>query len=81
MDKASVLAKAGELGVISVLRGPNPELTLKMVDALVAGGVLAIEITYSTPNAEDVVRAIDAKYGDKIPSRRRRRRLPARSSS
>ncbi|RPI58809.1 MAG: bifunctional 4-hydroxy-2-oxoglutarate aldolase/2-dehydro-3-deoxy-phosphogluconate aldolase [Planctomycetaceae bacterium] len=66
MDKASVLAKAGELGVISVLRGPNPELTLKMVDALVAGGVLAIEITYSTPNAEDVVRAIDAKYGDKI---------------
>jgi 2-dehydro-3-deoxyphosphogluconate aldolase/(4S)-4-hydroxy-2-oxoglutarate aldolase len=37
-----------------------------MVDALVAGGVIGIEITYTTPRAIDVVSALAAKYGDQI---------------
>ena len=66
MNKAEVLEKVKELGLLAVIRGPSPELTIKMVEALVAGGVLGIEITYSTPNAEDVVRALSKKFGSSI---------------
>ena len=66
MNKQEVLDRVSELGLLAVLRGPSPELTLDMVDALVAGGVLGIEITYTTPNAPDVVAALDKKYGDDI---------------
>jgi 2-dehydro-3-deoxyphosphogluconate aldolase/(4S)-4-hydroxy-2-oxoglutarate aldolase len=66
MDKEQVLSRLQEIGLVAVIRGPSPELTVQMVDALVAGGVLGIEITYSTPNAEEVVRALDARHGDRI---------------
>ena len=66
MNKLEVLQKIQELGLLAVIRGPNPELTLKMVDALVAGGVKGIEITYSTPNAEEVTRKLKDRYGDEI---------------
>jgi len=66
MNKADVLEKVKELGLLAVIRGPSPELTVKMVEALVAGGVSGIEITYSTPNAEEVVRTLYDKFGDSI---------------
>ena len=66
MDKTDVLAKVKELGLLAVIRGPSPDLTVKMVEALVDGGVFGIEITYSTPNAEDVVKTLSAQFGRKI---------------
>ncbi len=51
---------------MAVLRGPSSELTLQMVGALIAGGVQAVEITYSTPNAAEVTRQLDKKYGSTI---------------
>lgn len=66
MNKAEVLEQVKELGVLAVIRGPSRELTVKMVDALVAGGILGIEITYSTPGAEDVVRTLSSKFGSRI---------------
>jgi len=66
MNKEKTLARIRELGLLAVLRGPSPELTLKMVDALVEGGVLGIEITYTTPNAAEVVSSLDQKFGDQI---------------
>jgi 2-dehydro-3-deoxyphosphogluconate aldolase/(4S)-4-hydroxy-2-oxoglutarate aldolase len=66
MNKVEVLEKVKQLGLLAVIRGPSAELTVKMVDALVVGGVLGIEITYSTPNAEEVVRTLSGKYSDSI---------------
>ena len=66
MQKKEVLSKVQELGLLAVIRGPSADLTIEMVDALVAGGVLGIEITYSTPDAEAVVSRLDKRYGDKI---------------
>lgn len=66
MDKQTTLAQIEKLGLVAVLRGPSPELTLAMVDALVAGGVQGIEITYTTPNAEEVVAALKRKYSASI---------------
>ena len=50
-NKEATLNRLHELGLVAVIRGPSPELTVRMVEALVAGGVLGIEITYTTPNA------------------------------
>jgi 2-dehydro-3-deoxyphosphogluconate aldolase / (4S)-4-hydroxy-2-oxoglutarate aldolase len=66
MNKAEVLEKVKELGLLAVIRGPSADLTVKMVQALVAGGVFGIEITYSTPNAEEVVRTLSQTFGSKI---------------
>jgi len=66
MSKQEILQRIKDMGVLAVLRGPSEELTLKMVDALIKGGVYGIEITYSTPNAAQVVRSLDQEFGDQI---------------
>ncbi len=64
--KKDVLAQIKMLGLLAVLRGPSPDLTLEMVGALVEGGVLGIEITYSTPQAAKVVKKLSKAYGGRI---------------
>jgi 2-dehydro-3-deoxyphosphogluconate aldolase / (4S)-4-hydroxy-2-oxoglutarate aldolase len=66
MDKQATLSRLKESGLVAVIRGPSVDLTLKMVAALVAGGVTGIEITYSTPNAAEVVKSLDQTFGDQI---------------
>ncbi|MBI3360118.1 MAG: bifunctional 4-hydroxy-2-oxoglutarate aldolase/2-dehydro-3-deoxy-phosphogluconate aldolase [Chloroflexi bacterium] len=66
MTKQETLRRIHEIGLVAVLRGLSPELTIKMVDALVEGGVQAVEITYSTPSAAHVVTALDKQYGEHI---------------
>jgi 2-dehydro-3-deoxyphosphogluconate aldolase/(4S)-4-hydroxy-2-oxoglutarate aldolase len=66
MDKSQMLARVKELGLLAVIRGPSADLTVQMVEALVAGGVIGIEITYSTPDAESVVRRLADQFGDTI---------------
>jgi 2-dehydro-3-deoxyphosphogluconate aldolase/(4S)-4-hydroxy-2-oxoglutarate aldolase len=66
MKKQEVLEKVKQLGLLAVIRGPSVDLTVQMVAALIKGGVLGIEITYSTPNAEEVVKTLAAQYGDQI---------------
>jgi 2-dehydro-3-deoxyphosphogluconate aldolase / (4S)-4-hydroxy-2-oxoglutarate aldolase len=66
MNKQEVLEKVKKLGLLAVIRGPSAELTVQMVEALIKGGVLGIEITYSTPNAEEVVKTLAGKYGEQV---------------
>lgn len=64
--KEATLARLHEIGLVAVIRGPSQDLTIKMVEALVAGGVYGIEITYTTPHAPQVVRALDETFGEQI---------------
>jgi 2-dehydro-3-deoxyphosphogluconate aldolase/(4S)-4-hydroxy-2-oxoglutarate aldolase len=66
MNKIEMPEKVKELGLLAVIRGPSPELTIKMVEALMTGGVMGIEITYSTPDAEEVVRTLSRQFGGRI---------------
>lgn len=66
MDKRATLQQLKELGLIAVIRGPSADKTVEIVAALAAGGVRAIEITYSTPQAAGVVRRLSEQYGDEI---------------
>ena len=65
-NRAGTLEEIRRIGLIAVLRAPSETLALDMVEALVAGGVTGIEITYSTPNAATVVRTLDERYGSRI---------------
>ena len=66
VSKQETLSRIFRVGLVAVLRGPDPDTTLKMVAALVAGGVEGIEITYTTPRAAEVVATLDRTYGDRI---------------
>lgn len=66
MNKQQTLDEIKTLGLVAVIRGPSPDLTVKMVEALVAGGVKGIEITYSTPNAVEVVKMLKTQFADQI---------------
>lgn len=61
-----ILAMVRNTRVLAVLRAPSAESALLAADALVAGGVLGLEITYSTPDAPAVIRELDARYGSRI---------------
>ena len=66
MTKQEILERVKALGLLAVIRGPSADLTEKMVAALIRGGITGIEITYSTPNAEQVVRNLAAIYKEEI---------------
>src|SRR3972149_1825858 len=65
-NKTQTLDRLHELGLVAVIRGPSLALTLKLVDALVRGGVPGIEITFSTPDALQVVETLGERYRDDI---------------
>ncbi len=52
--------------VVAVLRAPSAEAGIRATDALVAGGVTGIEITYSTPDAAAVIREVRRRHGDAV---------------
>lgn len=66
MTKEVTLQKIKELGLLAVIRGPSADRTIEMVAALVAGGVTGIEITFTTPDALDVVASLAQQFGDEI---------------
>lgn len=63
-DKRVILDRIYELGVLAVLRAPDPAGAERAVEALIGGGVRGIEITYSTPDAPAVISALRNTYGD-----------------
>jgi 2-dehydro-3-deoxyphosphogluconate aldolase/(4S)-4-hydroxy-2-oxoglutarate aldolase len=62
----SVLHGLERAGVLAVLRAPSADQAVRAVDALVAGGVTGIEITYSTPDATDAIAEIARRHGKGI---------------
>ena len=61
-----ILATLKSTRLLAVLRGPSAESAVRAADALIAGGVTGLEITYSTPDAPTVIRELDARYGNRI---------------
>jgi 2-dehydro-3-deoxyphosphogluconate aldolase / (4S)-4-hydroxy-2-oxoglutarate aldolase len=54
----SVAARLAEAGVVAVLRAPSAEGAVRAGVALAAGGIRAVEITFSTPGAAEAVAAL-----------------------
>ena len=52
-------------GVIAVVRTQQPEQVLPLCAALVEGGITALEITFTVPNACEAVAAVSRAFGDR----------------
>jgi 2-dehydro-3-deoxyphosphogluconate aldolase / (4S)-4-hydroxy-2-oxoglutarate aldolase len=52
--------------VVAVVRAPDPDSALAGIGALVAGGVRAVEVTYSTPDAAAVIAQLRGELGDDV---------------
>ena len=64
MDKAATYQKLHEIGVVAVVRGKTAEDGVKTADACIAGGVTAIELTFTTPDAPTAIKTLTEKYKD-----------------
>jgi 2-dehydro-3-deoxyphosphogluconate aldolase/(4S)-4-hydroxy-2-oxoglutarate aldolase len=62
----NTMRRLGDACVIAVIRAQRPEDALRAVDAVVGGGIAAVEITYSTPDVPSVLRRLATSYGDDI---------------
>ena len=65
-DRSQGLATLRAATVLAVLRAPSAQAGIRATDALVAGGITGIEITYSTPDAAAVIREIRRRHGDAV---------------
>ncbi|WP_375432875.1 bifunctional 4-hydroxy-2-oxoglutarate aldolase/2-dehydro-3-deoxy-phosphogluconate aldolase [uncultured Friedmanniella sp.] len=62
-DDLTALRRAG---VVAVLRAPSAAAALGATEALLAGGVTGIEITYSTPDAAAVIAEVRRRHGEAV---------------
>jgi 2-dehydro-3-deoxyphosphogluconate aldolase / (4S)-4-hydroxy-2-oxoglutarate aldolase len=63
--KAELIEQLTNPGVIAVIRTDRREQVLPVAEALIAGGLTAIEITMTTPDAIGAIREASEKLGDR----------------
>jgi len=66
MPKAKDLARITESGIVAVIRSPNGEVLIDVAQALAAGGVTILEVTFTVPRAHRVLEQVTDKLGDKV---------------
>ena len=66
MNKTDILNRMLEPGVIAVIRADSSEQLEHVARALRDGGVTAMEVTMTTPNALDVIKNVSRALGDSI---------------
>lgn len=62
MKKQKILKKLEDAGVIAVVRGRSKEEAIKASQVLVTGGVVGLEVTFTVPNAVQVIETLSAQY-------------------
>src|SRR5689334_11475037 len=63
--KAEIISLLTNPGIIAVVRAQEAEQVIPLSEALIAGGVIAIEITMTTPNAIEAIRDAREKLGER----------------
>jgi 2-dehydro-3-deoxyphosphogluconate aldolase/(4S)-4-hydroxy-2-oxoglutarate aldolase len=64
--KAQVLEGLTAGGIIPVIRADSADTALKIVEALVAGGIRTLEITMTVPDAIGAIRTVAEKFGREV---------------
>ena len=66
MTKMSDLQRVLDSGLVAILRAPSGELLADVAQALLAGGVEVIEVTFTVPHALRVLEQVADRVGDRI---------------
>jgi 2-dehydro-3-deoxyphosphogluconate aldolase/(4S)-4-hydroxy-2-oxoglutarate aldolase len=66
MTRNEIVQKIIELKVVAVIRMEDPNKLIKVAEAIYDGGVQAIEITMTVPNAIETIALASKEIGDKV---------------
>ncbi|MBI4026108.1 MAG: bifunctional 4-hydroxy-2-oxoglutarate aldolase/2-dehydro-3-deoxy-phosphogluconate aldolase [Verrucomicrobia bacterium] len=64
--RSEILRQIVHPGVIAVIRADSSSQLLHVAGALKNGGIAAMEVTMTTPDALEVIRAVNAQFRDEI---------------
>lgn len=64
-SRSEIISLLTDPGIIAVVRAQKAEQVLPLSEALVAGGVIAVEITMTTPDAIAAIRTTSQKLGSR----------------
>ncbi len=66
MTKSEIIDRILNPGIVAVIRADSPEQLMSVAGALHEGGVTALEITMTTPDAIRVISEVGKKFGSKV---------------
>lgn len=66
MNKSQQMQRLVASGIVAVIRAPSGELLVEVAEALLAGGVEVMEVTFTVPGAIRVVERVAERLGDRI---------------
>jgi 2-dehydro-3-deoxyphosphogluconate aldolase/(4S)-4-hydroxy-2-oxoglutarate aldolase len=66
MSRETTLKRILDGGIVAVVRSESSSSLVKVVQALAEGGVTAAEITFTVPDAVEVIRQVRREVGDAI---------------
>jgi 2-dehydro-3-deoxyphosphogluconate aldolase/(4S)-4-hydroxy-2-oxoglutarate aldolase len=66
MSKDAHLARIHASGIVAVIRSERSELVADVAEALAAGGVEVMEVTFTVPRAAQVIEQVAARLGDRV---------------
>ncbi|HEY8498836.1 MAG TPA: bifunctional 4-hydroxy-2-oxoglutarate aldolase/2-dehydro-3-deoxy-phosphogluconate aldolase, partial [Limnochordales bacterium] len=61
-EQRAVLERLSKVGIVPVVRVRQRETALRLVEALLAGGLEAIEITFTVQGAPEVIAAVSQRF-------------------
>lgn len=66
MNRTSPLDRVLNLGLVAIIRSPSGDQLVEAAEALLAGGIDVVEITFTVPRALAVLEAVRHRLGDKV---------------
>jgi 2-dehydro-3-deoxyphosphogluconate aldolase/(4S)-4-hydroxy-2-oxoglutarate aldolase len=65
MKKEQIITRIRDTGLVAVVRAENEDKAVRITEACLAGGVPAIEITFTVPGAHKVIEALASRFNEK----------------
>ncbi|MCL2741807.1 MAG: bifunctional 2-keto-4-hydroxyglutarate aldolase/2-keto-3-deoxy-6-phosphogluconate aldolase, partial [Oscillospiraceae bacterium] len=62
MDKEDVYGRIASCGVVAVIRADTGEAALRIAEACISGGITAVELTFTVPFADQILRELAARH-------------------
>lgn len=66
MSRDTDLKRVLDLGLVAIIRSPSSDQLVEVAEALVAGGIDVLEVTFTVPDALGVLSAVRKKLGDRV---------------
>src|SRR5437867_6324164 len=64
--RAEIVSSLIQPGIVAIVRASQPVPVVPLAEALLAGGVMAFEVTMTTPKALEAISEARAKLGDRL---------------